>query len=275
MFSAVTKFCLFLSKLNPMKDSVRYALVIVTGLLFGVLVFLPFNELTSYYEYNRGSGATVWQFVYNQFIRAVTLETPVKFLFYLIFGGLMGAVSLISLVNFKRRNYLIFQLRNELDKSLGALISRGEDDDLEFKSSFRYDYRQEKVNKALEGVIMKTIAGFMNARGGSLLIGVADDGSIVGLEKDFSTIQRKDNDGYTQLLMSSIAEKMGTPFCRLVKILFHKHEDKEVCRLIILPSPSPVYVNESSQSHFYVRTGSGTREMDVQEAISFIKAKWG
>jgi hypothetical protein len=257
-----------------MKDSIRYPLIIFTGLLFGVFVFLPINELTSYYEYKFNAGITVWQFVYGQFIKAISLQTPVKFFFYLIFGGVMGAISLISLVAYKKRNYLIFQLRNELDKNLIALIEHGEDDNLEFKSSFRYDYRQQKTNKALESVITKAMAGFMNTRGGSLLIGVSDEGRILGLEQDYNTLSRKDNDGYTQLLMSTISERMGTPSCRLVKILFHRHEDKEVCRIIVLPSPVPVYVTESGQSHFYVRTGSGTREMDVQEAITFIKSRW-
>jgi hypothetical protein len=258
-----------------MKNSVRYPAIILTGLLFGIFVFLPVNELTSYYEYKQNAGISVWQFIYEQFIKAVTLQTPLKFFFYLFFGGLMGAISLISLLIFKKRNQLIFQLRNELDKDLAALIKNGEDDNLEFKSSFRFDYRQQKPNKALEGVITKTLAGFMNARGGSLLIGVSDDGSILGLEADYKTLNRKDSDGYTQLIMSTVSEKIGTPACRLLRILFHKFEDKEVCRIIVLASPIPVYVIEDRQSHFYVRTGSGTREMDVQEAITFIKTKWG
>jgi predicted HTH transcriptional regulator len=133
----------------------------------------------------------------------------------------------------------------------------------------------ERVNRALEVVILKTLAGFMNTSGGSLLIGVSDDGKILGLEPDYSTLSRKDSDGFTQLIMSTIAEKMGAPACRLVKILFHMHEGKEICRLIVLPSPVPLYLNDGNQPHFFVRKGSGTRALNVQEAITFIKAKWG
>jgi hypothetical protein len=257
-----------------MKETVRYALIILIGMLFGIFVFLPINELTSYYEYKSTSDITVWQFIYNQFIRAVTIETPLKFFFYLIFGGVMGAVSLISLIAFKNRNSLIFQLRDELGKNLPALIKNKEDDSLEFKSSFRYDYKQEKPNKVLESVITKTLAGFMNTRGGSLLIGVADDGSVLGLENDYNTLNRKDSDGYTQLITSVISEKMGVPACRLVRILFHEHGGKEVCRIIVLPSPVPIYVTEDKMARFFIRTASGTREMDVQEAMTFIKERW-
>jgi len=257
-----------------MKDRIRFATIILTGMIGGVFIFLPVNELTSYYEYPATQGVTVWKFVYNQLIRAITLETPVKFFFYLIFGGLVGAVIVSSLMAFRKRNSLIFQLRNELEKSLTALIKNKEDDTVEFKSSLRWDYKQQKINKALESVIMKTLAGFMNTQGGSLLLGVADDGSILGLENDYNTLARKDSDGYTQLLTSSISEKIGTPACRLVRILFHQHEGKEVCRIIVLPSPVPVYVKEDGEARFYVRTASGTREMDVQEALAFITSKW-
>jgi hypothetical protein len=263
-----------LNKLSGMKDSVRYSIIILIGLLFGLFVFLPINELTSYYEYRRSADLTVWRFINMQFVRAVTLQTPVKFYFYLAFGGVMGGVSLISLLAYKKRNSIIFQLREELGKNLIALIKNGEDENLEFKSSLRYDYRQQKPNKALETVIAKTLAGFMNTQGGSLLIGVDDDGSILGLEADYNTLHRKDSDGYTQMITSLITTKMGTPACRLVRILFHKHEGKEVCRIIVLPSPVPVYVSDEGQSRFYVRTASGTREMDVQEAMTFIKLRW-
>ena len=256
-----------------MKNSIRYPIVILIGFFFGVFVFLPINEFTSYYEYKRDIDLSVWQFMKIQQWKAITLATPVKFFFYLVFGGLMGLVSVLLMKVFRQRNILIDQLQKELDKNLATLISKGESDEIEFKSSFRYDYRLQKVNKALETVIMKTIAGFMNTQGGTLLIGVADDGSIVGVEADYNSLNRKDNDGYTQLLMSSIADKIGTPACKLVKILFQMQEDKEVCRVIVLPSPIPVYVKDDNQHRFFVRTGSGTREMDIREAITFIKLK--
>ncbi len=258
-----------------MKNSIKHILGIISGFLFGTFVFLPINEFTSYYEYKLNTGFSAGEFVRNQLWDAITMQTPLKFYFYLLFGGLMGGLVSLIWSLFGQRNKLIHHLKNELEKDLSALIVRGEDDGLEFKSSYRYDYRQQKVNKALESVIMKTIAGFMNAQGGSLLLGVADDGSILGLEADYNTLNRKDQDGYTQLLMSAIADKLGTPACRLVRILFHSHDSKEVCRIIILPSPIPIYTTEENNARFYIRTGSGTREMNIQEAITFIKAKWG
>jgi hypothetical protein len=264
-------------QIPPMTKTTKFLIVILIGFLFGIFIFLPINELTTYfeYEYHFQTRYTVWEFIWRQLRRALLLQTPLKFFFYLLFGGIMGVISYFTMSVLRRRDAVIMQLEEELGKNLNALISRGEDDSLEFKSSFRYDYKQQKVNRALEGVIIKTLAGFMNTRGGSLLIGVADDGSILGLQNDYQTLSRKDSDGYTQLIMSTVSDKIGTPACRLLRVLFHKQDGKEICRIITLPSPVPVYVREDNQARFFIRTGSGTREMDIQEAIIFIKAKWG
>ena len=187
----------------------------------------------------------------------------------------MGVVSYLLMSLFHRRNALIVQLEQELGKDLAALIRRGEDDHLEFKSSFRYDYRLQKVNKALEAVVVKTLAGFMNTQGGTLLIGVGDDGGIVGLECDFQTLQCKRQRRLHAVLTSTAADRLGTPACRLLRILFHRQDGKQVCRIIVLPSPVPVYAKEDKHSKFYIRTASGTREMDLQEAVSYIKTQWG
>jgi predicted HTH transcriptional regulator len=69
-----------------------------------------------------------------------------------------------------------------------ALVARGEDENLEFKSSARWDYREGQANKTLEVVIVKTIAGFLNGNGGILVIGVNDDGEVLGLEPDYKTL---------------------------------------------------------------------------------------
>jgi hypothetical protein len=66
--------------------------VIFTRFLFGIFVFLPINGLTSFYEYKLNAGFSAIEFIKNQVWNALTLRTPIKFFFYLIFGGLLGTV---------------------------------------------------------------------------------------------------------------------------------------------------------------------------------------
>jgi hypothetical protein len=69
--------------------------------------------------------------------------------------------------------------------SIEDMISEGESDEVEFKGSLRWDFKQEIVSKKLEEVIVKSVAAFANAQGGTLLIGVDDEGTILGLERDY------------------------------------------------------------------------------------------
>ena len=73
---------------------------------------------------------------------------------------------------------------------LAALCEAGESSSVEFKASLRWDLNERRVNKALERVVVKTIAGFLNGRGGTLLIGVDDAGAAVGLTDDYATLRR-------------------------------------------------------------------------------------
>ena len=60
---------------------------------------------------------------------------------------------------------------------------------LEFKQRVRSDQRTGSSDKPLESVVAKTVAGFMNAHGGTLVIGVDDNGNPVGLDRDWPRCQ--------------------------------------------------------------------------------------
>ncbi len=83
-----------------------------------------------------------------------------------------------------------------IPNSVPDLIAQGEGPQLEFKSSARWNRKIPDKDPALELAVVKTIAGFMNAEGGTLLIGVNDSGSAVGLADDLKLVPKQDSDGY-------------------------------------------------------------------------------
>jgi len=89
----------------------------------------------------------------------------------------------------KKKANLLADFKSRSDWQV--IIDKGENDLIEFKSSLRWDYRQDKVNKALETVIVKTISAFLNTEGGMLFIGIDDDGNTLGLENDYITLSKK------------------------------------------------------------------------------------
>lgn len=90
-----------------------------------------------------------------------------------------------------------------------------------------------------------------SSTGGTLLIGVADDGEILGLENDFNTLRRKDSDGYEQLLMTTIASSLGARFCQNTHVMFHFVDERYVCRLIVTPASHPVFFKQNKDAKFF------------------------
>lgn len=162
------------------------------------------------------------------------------------------------------------------DQEISTLISKGESAELEFKSSARWDMRDNKLNKELEKVIVKTVAAFLNAeKGGTLLIGVDDHGAVVGLQHDYKTIGKKqDRDGYENFLTTLLLDVFGKDCSPFIHITFHEAEGKEICRITATPSPRPVFVKEDKGEQLYIRAGNSTRLLSTKEAIEYCKIRW-
>ena len=91
------------------------------------------------------------------------------------------------------------------EKSVEELIGLGESATLEFKSTIQWDVVQGQINKALRKQILKTIAAFLNSSGGTLLIGVEDDGNIYGIEEDLR-YSKNSTDRYLNLLSTLLTD---------------------------------------------------------------------
>jgi hypothetical protein len=251
-----------------------YAIALLLGAAVGIFILYPTNEFVYFYEYQPTADTTAGGFAVHQVQRSLRGQTPRKTIFYAIVGIILslGGAGLYS--SLQRRSERIDQLSAALESDLQTLIAKGESANLEFKSSFRWDLRENKVNRVLEGVIMKTLAGYMNGVGGTLLIGVSDDGAILGLDSDYKTLKKQDRDGFEQALMTAIATKLGADACQSVHIVFHAAESKEVCRVMVAPMDRPVYVKDGDAPKLYVRTGVLTRELNVQEAVDYTSTRW-
>jgi len=251
-----------------------FAVALLLGAAVGIFILYPANEFVYFREYQPPGDTTALGFAASQMHRSLHGQTPQKTTFYAIVGMILSVGGAALYSGMQRRSERIEQLSAALESDLRTLIARGESATLEFKSSFRWDLRENKVNRALEGVILKTLAGYMNGNGGTLLIGVADDGTIVGLDADYKTLKKQDRDGFEQALMTAIATKIGADACHSVQTVFSSIDNKDVCRVMAAPAARPVYVKEGEAPRLYVRTGVLTRELNVQEAINYTSARW-
>jgi hypothetical protein len=160
--------------------------------------------------------------------------------------------------------------------TLEQQIAEGESDALEFKSTLRWDMVLQTVNKKLEEVVVKAVAAFANSLGGSLLIGVGDDGEIVGLEHDYAALGGVDRDKFEVHLRNVLNEDLGPGFvATAVLVSFAEVADQEICRVVVLPASDPVIVKVKGKDglateKFYVRSGNSSQEIPLSE----LKAYW-
>ena len=161
----------------------------------------------------------------------------------------------------------------ELPQPLADMLT-GENAALEYKASMRWDLHTQQVNKALEKVIAKTVAGFLNSEGGTLLIGVADDCTVLGIEHDLKTLSRKDRDGYERTLRQVLINALGAEFSQYQHVSFEGIEDKTICIIQVEPSPKPVYLTDRGAKEFYVRVGPATQPLDMEAAHNYISMHW-
>lgn len=161
------------------------------------------------------------------------------------------------------------------ERSTLDLLAADESSTLEFKSSARYNVHTKQPDKTLELGVVKTVAGFMNAHGGTLLIGVNDVREVHGLENDYATIKRKDRDGYENWLTTLLQTALGKPAAALAAISFENMESGDVCRVDVAPSKTPVFVGLGKDgADFYVRLNNSTRLLNTSEAMEYTRAHW-
>lgn len=158
--------------------------------------------------------------------------------------------------------------------TLEQLIEAGESQVVEFKSSLRWDVRQQQVNKGLEKVVAKTVAGFLNAEGGTLVIGVADDGTVLGIQPDMDSTGRSDRDGYEQKLIQVLEGHLGTAMLQNLRIRFDTYDGRTACIVDVDASPQPAFLKDGTGREFYARIGNTTRSFDLQGAHEYISMHW-
>ena len=170
--------------------------------------------------------------------------------------------------------------RNKMseEEKLVRLIDNGEGKYLEFKSSLRWDYRENCLNKKLEEVVLKSISAFANSSGGILLIGVDDDGTPLGLEPDYKTLKHPNRDGYELHLRNLVSSLNGTFASRKMNVAFISVHDKDICKVTVKSAGMPLFAlmtdkNGAKQEQFYIRDGNMSRRIDSLKDITVYCSK--
>lgn len=164
--------------------------------------------------------------------------------------------------------------------TMADLLADGESQSVEFKSTARWNLHTSKADKKMEHVIAKTVCGFLNAEGGTLLIGVADDGNILGLDRDLSTLGSKGNaDGFELFLRQRLDDGLSIQTAGVVRIRFETILGADVCVVAVAASGKPVFCKPSEggqgPTEFWVRIGNATKQFHGDDMVDYQADRWG
>ena len=99
----------------------------------------------------------------------------------------------------------------------------------------------------MEDAIVKTVAAFLNTDGGTLLIGVGPDRSIVGLELDYPHVKPPNGDGFVNWLTTHLANALGAAAVMRTRARVVAHAGVELCRLDVARSSRPIWAKTSKE----------------------------
>lgn len=170
--------------------------------------------------------------------------------------------------------------QQQQQRILEEKLKAKESDTLEFKSTLRWNILANQQDKKMEEVILKTVAAFNNRYGGSLMIGVNDEGEVIGLDSDYQTLKEPNKDCFELHLRNLLNVNFGKGFATAqIRISFPQINGKEFCQIDIKRGKEPMYLHVSPQNgpkieKFYVRSGNTSQELSIDEAARYINERF-
>ncbi|WP_407282606.1 ATP-binding protein [Methanolobus sp. WCC1] len=216
--------------------------------------------------------STVYDFVFNLFRNLViTLLVALAGFVYIRYHE--GNLLTHFVTEFTKKNpnfFKRFHKQHSSSEEILGLIANGEGNTLEFKSTLRTNLHTSKPDKRIEYAITKTIVAYLNSDGGSLLVGVSDDGSILGIEED----NFQNNDKFNLHFTNMFGRDIGNEFLPYINAELVNVQDKFVLRVDCSPSDNPVFLKEDATEIFYIRSSAATIEISGRKLLEYINSRF-
>lgn len=147
-----------------------------------------------------------------------------------------------------------------------SLIRSGEGNRVEFKSTLRWNLKTDRSEKVIDKAWLKSVTAFLNSEGGVLLIGVKDDGDILGIESD----NFDNDDKYLLHVNNRLQQHIGLEHAGFISYQLVPVDNLKVLLVECRPSPSPVFLKFGREEEFYIRVGRGSRRLSTSEVVAYV-----
>jgi hypothetical protein len=146
---------------------------------------------------------------------------------------------------------------------------------VEFKKSARASLDNDAPEKVINEGVIKTVAAFLNSGGGTLGIGITDDGDVLGLQADLD-FKHQDLDAYQNWLTTLLMTNIGAGVVGAhVGLRIESFGSDVVCLADVTPAPAPVYAKTTKgDACFYVRVNNTTRLLEGPHIANYTQGHW-
>jgi predicted HTH transcriptional regulator len=155
------------------------------------------------------------------------------------------------------------------EQRLARLIAAGENERTEFKSTLRFSIVDNKVDHGVEIAWLKTIAAFLNTDGGSLVVGVDDRGTALGIDKDGFD----NEDKYLLHVNNRIQQHLGAECAAHARFGLYSIAGRKALLIECTAASKPVFLTDAGQEAFYIRVGPGTRKLTMSQMLTYVIEK--
>lgn len=122
----------------------------------------------------------------------------------------------------------------------------------------------------MEKSIAKTVAAFLNSKGGVLYIGVDDDGNIIGLDEDYAFLEKPNSDRFRLKLKHCLEGFLRNKIIfENILIEFPNIKGREICKVSISPSSTPIFLHDGNKQECYVRVDNESIPYTTNEFFEY------
>ena len=151
---------------------------------------------------------------------------------------------------------------------------------LEFKASLRVPVDPRKpgdkrtageLERAIECEVIETLAALLNTDGGTLIIGVKDDRTIVGIDVDYPRVKPRSSDGWRLTFDHLVTHELGAEVMKCIDLQLERWQDHTIAIIRCSPREEPTWVGDE----LFVRCTASTKRLSTRHAVAWWRERWG
>ncbi len=149
------------------------------------------------------------------------------------------------------------------------LIRNGENETVEFKSTLRWNLNKQQNDLGVELAWVKTVVAFLNSNGGTLIVGVDDNGHVIGHTQDGFD----NEDKYLLHVNNRIQQNIGLEHAPCIRFALEPVEGEKILIIECSPTSEPVFMRHGNDESFFIRIGPGTRKLSTSQVLAYMSER--